>query len=76
MDGLAIGMELDVSGIGDMLWVAAADGCPDEHAAAASASTEKPTALRNVDEDMNRPPWVPASVSASTATDGCDDVLK
>jgi len=60
MDGLAIGMELDISGIGDLPWPTAAEGCPDEQAAAASASTHKPTTLRNVDADMNRPPWMPA----------------
>jgi hypothetical protein len=43
MDALAIGIELDISGIGDLVWLAAADGCPEEeeHAAATSASTKE-----------------------------------
>src|SRR5260370_35585748 len=69
-DGLAIGIELDDSGIGDMLWLAAADGWPDEHAAAASASAATPAALRTtgpgrtlpgeVDLDIDGPPKGPA----------------
>jgi len=73
MDGLAIGIELDISAIGDLEWAAAAEGCPDEeeaHPAAASASTLTPTAPRKTapgrerprDEnvDIGRPPPVPA----------------
>jgi hypothetical protein len=71
MDELAIGIELDISGIGDLEWAPAAEGCPDEeeaHPAAASASTLTPTAPRKTepgharprDEDMiDRPPPVP-----------------
>jgi len=70
MDGLAIGIELDISGIGDVEWLAAADGCPEEQAAATSASVPTPAAARktgpgrerpqNEDLDMERPPQVPA----------------
>jgi hypothetical protein len=70
MDELAIGIELDVSGIDDVAWAAAAeDGPDDEQAAAASASAATPTAPRNVepgrerpvraDLDMDKPPQVP-----------------
>jgi hypothetical protein len=65
-----IGIELDIFGIDDIEWLAAADGCPDEQAAAASASTPMPTAPwktapgrgRPGDEDldMDRPPQAPA----------------
>jgi len=44
MDGLAIGIELDISGIGDLLWPAAAEEWPDEHAAATSTSAHTRTA--------------------------------
>jgi hypothetical protein len=70
MDELAIGIELDLSGIGDLAWLAATEGCPDdEQAAAASASAPAPTAPRKAepgrkrpgrgDLDMNGPPQVP-----------------
>jgi hypothetical protein len=69
MLGLAIGIELDISGIGDLAWLAAAEGCPVEHAAA-SASVPTPAAARktkpgrerpqNEDLDMERPPQLPA----------------
>jgi len=56
VDGLAIGIELDVSGIGDMVWLAAAEGCPDdEHAAASSASAPTPTAARKTEPGRDRP---------------------
>jgi hypothetical protein len=68
---LAIGIELDISGIGDLVWLAAADGCPEEeHAAASSAIAATPTAPRKTapghgrprgeDLDMDGPPQVPA----------------
>src|SRR5262252_2231354 len=45
MDGLAIGIELDIFGIGDLAWPAAADVLPDEpQAAAATASALRPAA--------------------------------
>jgi hypothetical protein len=72
MDALAIGIELDISGIGDLVWPAAAEGCPEEeeHPAATSASTPTPTTIwkaetgreRPGDEaelNMDRPPQVP-----------------
>src|SRR5215469_13677661 len=73
MDGLGIGIELDISGIGDLEWAPAAEGCPDEdeaHPAAARASTLIPTAPRKTgpgrerphdeDVDIDGPPPVPA----------------
>jgi hypothetical protein len=71
MDELASGIEEDISGIGDLVWLAAAEGCPDEeHAAASSATAATPTAPlktapgrgrpREQDVDMDRPPQVPA----------------
>jgi len=69
MDGLAIGIELDIPAIGDSVWPAAA-GCPDELQAAASSETAAtPTAPRASEADrgrrrcedlnMGRPPQVP-----------------
>jgi hypothetical protein len=56
MDGLAIGIELDISGIGDLPRAAAADVLPDEpQAAAASASALMPTAPRKIEPDRKRP---------------------
>src|SRR5215472_11479923 len=43
MDGLAIGIELDISGIGDLAWAPAADVLPDEPQAATSATAATPT---------------------------------
>jgi len=77
-DGLAIGIEDDIFGIGDVLWLAAAEGCPEEEeqAAAASASAPTPTTLRKAergrrrpreqDVDMNGPPQVPAFADGHT----------
>jgi len=70
MDELAIGIELDISGIDDFAWLAATEGWPDdEQAAATSASAPTPTAPRMAepgrkrpgsgDLDMNEPPQVP-----------------
>jgi len=70
MDELAIGIELDISGIGDLVWLAAAEVvADDEQAAATSASAPTPTAPRMAepgrkrpgsgDLDMNEPPQVP-----------------
>jgi hypothetical protein len=42
VDELGIGIDFDDSGIGDELWAAAAEGCPEEHAAATSASAPAP----------------------------------
>jgi hypothetical protein len=72
MDGLAIGIELDISGIGDLEWAAAAEGCPGEpHAVATSATAAAPTPVLKAEPgherpgdaylDMGRPPQVPAS---------------
>src|SRR5260221_11511199 len=56
MDGLAIGIELDISGIGDFVWPAAADGCPQlPHAAATSASAPTPTATFKAEPRRTRP---------------------
>src|SRR6516165_9688933 len=70
VDGLAIGIELDISGIGDLEWPAAADGLPDEPQAAATRATAAiPTpALKaepgrerpgDANVDMGEPPQVP-----------------
>jgi hypothetical protein len=57
MDGLAIGIELDISGIGDLVWPAFAEDCPEEeeHAAATSASAPAPTAQRKTEPGRERP---------------------
>jgi hypothetical protein len=55
MDSLGIGIELDISGIADLEWPAAAGGCPDEPQAAASASAPTPTAPRNIEPGRERP---------------------
>jgi len=76
---LAVGIELDISGIADLAWLAAADCCPeeeeeeDEHAAASSAAAAAPTAPRKTapgrgrpcgeDLDMDGPPQAPALAS-------------
>src|SRR5215468_12775541 len=39
MDGLGIGISLDIFGIGDLAWPAAADVLPDEPQAAATRAT-------------------------------------
>jgi hypothetical protein len=72
MLGLAIGIELDIFGIADLAWLAAADGLPAEpQAAAASATAATPTpALKaapglerpgDACVDMGRPPQVPVA---------------
>src|SRR6516162_9823938 len=60
MDELAIGIELDISGIGDLGWAAApaaAGGCPEEeeHAAASSASAPAPAAPPKTEPGRERP---------------------
>jgi hypothetical protein len=71
VDGLGIGIELDISGIGDLEWALAADVLADEpQAAAASATTAAPTQALKAEPgherpgdahlDMGRPPQVPA----------------
>src|SRR5258708_23321234 len=86
VDGLAIGIELDISGIGDLDWPAAAGGCPElPHAAATSASAPTPTAAfkaapgrqrpGDTDPDMDQPPHVPAPVTGR-ATDCSEDASK
>src|SRR5215831_13289648 len=70
MDELGIGIELDISGIGDLAWLAAAEGLPElPQAAAASATAAAPTpALKaepgreapgDANLNMGRPPWCP-----------------
>src|SRR5262249_16275101 len=85
VDELGIGIDFDDSGIGDELWAAAAEGCPEEHAAATSASAPAPTAARKTepgrqrprdeDLDMDRPPQVPSLVTG-TVTDDFEDASK
>jgi len=71
MDGLGIGIELDISGIGDLEWPAAAEGLPDEpQAAATSDSAAIPTPTLKAEPgrrqpgdevlDIGGPPQVPA----------------
>jgi hypothetical protein len=71
VDGLAIGIELDISGIGDLAWPAAADVLPDEPQAAATRATAAiPTPALKAEHgrerpgdahlDMGKPPQVPA----------------
>jgi len=71
VDGLAIGIELDIFGMGDLEWAPAAEGCPDEpQAAATSATAAAPTPVLTAEPsherpgdaylDMGRPPQVPA----------------
>src|SRR5690348_3903567 len=56
MDGLAIGIELAISGIGDLAWLAAADGLPDEpQAAATSATAATPTPALTAGPGRGRP---------------------
>jgi hypothetical protein len=83
VDGLGIGISLDIFGIGDLAWPAAADVLPDEpQAAATSATAVTPTpALKaepgrgrpgDANVDMGKPPPVPAP-RAGTVTDGSED---
>jgi len=56
MDSLGIGIELDISGIADLVWPPAADGCPElPHAAATSASAPMPTATPEAEPSRKRP---------------------
>jgi hypothetical protein len=55
MDELGIGIELDISGIVDLVWLAAAEGAPgEEQAAATSASAPTPTATRKTVHGLMR----------------------
>src|SRR5215468_8186293 len=57
MDGLAIGIELDISGIGDLEWAPAAEVVPDEpHAAASSASAPTPALVLRAEPGRGRRP--------------------
>jgi len=69
--GLGIGIELDISGIGDLEGAPAAAGCPGEpQAAATSATAAAPTPVLKAEPgherpgdaylDMGRPPQAPA----------------
>jgi hypothetical protein len=72
MDGLGIGISLDIFGIGDLEWPAAADVLPDDEpqAAATSATAATPTTALKAEPgrgrpgdaylDMGKPPHVPA----------------
>ena len=56
MDELAIGIELDISGIDDLAWLAATEGCPEEEqAAATSVSAPTPTTPRKTEPGLERP---------------------
>src|SRR5215470_2392375 len=56
MDGLGIGIELDISGIGDLAWPPAAAGCPgDPQAAATSATAAAPTPALKAEPGQERP---------------------
>jgi len=56
VDGLAIGIELDISGIGDLVWLAAADVLPDEPQAAATRATAAiPTPALKAEHGRERP---------------------
>jgi hypothetical protein len=80
MDELGIGIELDISGIGDLAWLAAADGCPDEEepqAAVSSATAATPAAPRKTapgrrpgegDVNIAEPPQVPAPLPRAPQT--------
>src|SRR5260370_5483712 len=84
MDPLGIGIELDISGIRDDLWPpAAADRCPEPHAAASSASTPAPTATLKTDWgrpppgardlDIDRPPQASAPGQTAPSQDAIKD---
>src|SRR5215510_5286287 len=84
MEELAIGIELDISGIGDLAWPGAAGGCPEEeeHAAATSASAPIPTAPRKTEPGRDRPRETDLSMHGpprrprplrGAVTDGFDD---
>jgi len=83
MDGLAIGIELDISGIGDLEWPVAADGCPElPHAAATSASAPTPTPTRKTEPGRDRPQDEDLDIEdllrrphpqTGSIKDGCDD---
>src|SRR5262250_3925509 len=83
MDELGIGSELDISGIGDFVRVAAAEVLPElPQAAAASATAATPTPALEAEPDrrrpgdayldMSRPPQVPVPLTG-TVTDGSKD---
>jgi hypothetical protein len=55
--GLGIGIELDISGIGDTVWLAAAVGCPEDPQAAATRASA-PTATPTLQAEPGRPLWV------------------
>jgi hypothetical protein len=57
VDGLAIGIELDISGIGDLEWPAAAGVLPDEpQPAASSASAHTPALVLRAEPGRGRRP--------------------
>jgi hypothetical protein len=56
MDGLCMGIELDISGIGDLAWLAASDVLPEEpQAAATSATAAIPTPAPKAGPGHGRP---------------------
>ncbi len=86
MLGLGIGIERDISGIGDELWPPAAtadDEWPEPHAAASSASAPTPTATRAAepgrdrpgegDLDIDGPPQTPAPGKPAPGKDAITD---
>jgi len=54
IDGLGIGISLDIFGIGDLAWLAAAEGCPDDPQAAASAIAAAPTPVLKAEPGRER----------------------
>src|SRR5258708_28250977 len=70
MDSLGIGIELDISGIGDELRPPAAtagDEWPEPHAAAASASALTPTATLAAEPGRGRPGELDTDMTSSGA---------
>jgi hypothetical protein len=83
MDVDGLGIELDIFGIADFEGPAAADGCPDAHAAAASESAVKPTPSLTAEPRRERPQDVEVDMNRTssgarrltgTITDGYGDV--
>jgi hypothetical protein len=69
MDGLAIGIELDISGIGDLEWAPAAEGGPDEpQAAATSASAPTPALVLRAEPGRGRRPGEGELFMSDTST--------
>jgi len=67
MDGLGIGIELDIFGIGDFECPGAADGWLEAHAAAASESAVKPTPSVTAEPRRERPQDVAVDMSRTSS---------